>query len=353
MKRRSLAYIQLFLFGLLVVACVTEFQPGTVSILPSLIVEGQITNQPGPYSVRLTQTADYSFKSINLLETGATVTIEDNLGNRETLTEQAPGGVYLTKVNGIRGVAGRSYKLTILTKAGKRYESVQEVLPQPPPILKLYYEYTNTLEGIIPSRRQGWNVYIDAKDPDTLGNYYKWSWTHYEPIEVCFQRELPDGLITGLNCCTPCWDIHRCYDCINLNSDANINGRAISRQPIMTVPYKSTRSYYLEVEQQALSKGAYAFWKSVRQLTSNTGGLFDAAPSSVQGNIRCVNDPSTTAYGYFGATGVVEEHMYVDRSAGQGIPDLDREVFVPQPSPCVACENSIYRTQNKPRWWIQ
>ena len=91
MKLRIWLYAQVLLYGLLVISCVTEYQPESVSIPPSLIVEGQITSQPGPYIVKLTRTADYSYKSLNLLETGATVIISDNLGNQETLKESDGG----------------------------------------------------------------------------------------------------------------------------------------------------------------------------------------------------------------------------------------------------------------------
>ncbi|MCX6215574.1 DUF4249 domain-containing protein [Spirosoma sp.] len=336
---------------LLTVSCVTEFQPEAVSIPPSLVVEGQVTDQPGPYTIKLTRTANYSFKSLNLLETGATVLILDDLGNQETLKEQAPGGVYLTNANGLRGVVGHKYQLTIKTQSGKKYESDREVLPAAPPILNLYYQYTKEPDGLNLAKKQGWNVYLDTKDPDTLGNYYKWNWTNYEFITVCSKRESASGVITGLGCCSNCWDITRCYTCVNINSDANINGKAISRQFISRVPYKSTSPYYLEIQQQAISAGAYTFWKSVRQLTENTGGLFDAAPSIVRGNIHCTSDPAEMVYGYFGATGISEHSITIDRSAGEGYPDADPPVTAFQPIGCAACENNLYRTPNKPRWW--
>ena len=350
MKLRVWLYAQIVLYGLLVVSCVTEYEPASVSIPPSLIVEGQITSQPGPYTVKLTRTADYSFKALNLLETGAIVTISDNLGNQETLRETT-GGTYQTAATGMQGVVGRSYKLTIQTKAGKRYESAVEVMQAAPPILKLYYEYTKEAGGLTAAKNQGWNVYLDTKDPETPGNFYRWDWTHYEFTDVCFQKELKGGALTGLGCCSNCWNITRCYSCISVTSDVNINGKAISRQFIARVPYKSKAPYYLEVQQQAISAGAYQFWKSVKGLVNNTGGLFDAAPATVQGNIRCVSDSTTAAYGFFSAAGLSESYINVDRSDGQGTPDLDPPVTVPQPSACYACENSIYRTPIKPRWW--
>ncbi|GAB3726039.1 DUF4249 domain-containing protein [Spirosoma lituiforme] len=343
------ALAQLLLCATLVVSCVTEFQPDAVSIAPSLIIEGQITDQAGPYTIKLTRTADYSYKSLNLLETGATIVISDNLGNQETLKEQSPGGTYQT--TSLQGVVGRSYTVRIQTKDGKTYESDAETLSAAPPITKIYSEYTKETGGVSSAKNQGWDVYLDTKDPDTLGNYYRWVWTHYEFTAVCAKVELSNGTVQGSGCCSNCWDITRCYTCINITSDVNINGKAVSRQFISRVPYKSKSAYYIEVQQQAISKGAYEFWKSVRQLTSNTGGLFDAAPSTVRGNVHALSDPAEMVYGYFGATGISEQYMNVDRRNGEGTPDVDPPVFVPQPSACVVCENSLYRTPNKPRWW--
>ena len=346
--------ISLTLLVAVTVSCITPYQPDTVSTETALVVEGQITDQPGPYTIKLTRTADFSYKSLNLLETGATVTISDNLGNQETLKEQSSGGTYQTSATGIKGVSGRSYKLTIQTKAGKRYESDQEVLSAVPPIQNVYYESIYTPPSGITAGKQSWDVYLDTKDPDTLGNYYKWNWTHYEFTEVCQKTFVSSqSMYTGIYCCSDCWDITRCYNCININSDVNINGKAISHQFIATVPFNSRSRYYIEIEQLALSKGAYQFWKSVRQLTSNTGGLFDAAPSTVQGNLHAVGTTTDQIYGYFGANGLSTVYLNVDRTAGQGSPTVDFPVNVPYPTkpPCIVCENSLYRTPNKPRWW--
>jgi hypothetical protein len=346
-------YACLLLFGWLVVSCITPYQPDTISSQPALVVEGQITNQPGPYTIRLTRTADYSFKSLNLLESGATVSISDNLGRQETLKEQSLG-TYQTTASGIQGTVGRRYKLTIQTKDGKRYESDAELLSAVPPIQKVYYESVYTPAVGLSAAKQAWNVYLDTKDPDTLGNYYKWNWTHYEFTDVCRKTYVSrTNTYTGISCCSPCWDITRCYNCINTNSDANINGQAISRQLISEVPFTSLVGYYIEVEQQALSLGAYQFWKSVRQLTGNTGGLFDAAPSTVRGNLHSMGNTNEPVYGYFGANGTSVTYLVVDRSAGLGSPAVDLPTVVPYPTnpPCLACENSLYRTPNKPRWW--
>ncbi len=350
----SLSRLSIYTLVLLLGSCITEYQPDIKSLPRSLVVEGVITDQPGPYTIQLTQTTDYTNAGINLRATNATVTIADNAGTTETLTEISPGsGVYRTKATGIRGIAGRKYTLTVVTSDKKRYQSDAELLTAAPAISKLYYEYRADPTALTNENVQGWDVYLDTKDPETTGDFYRWEWTHYEPVSVCQVTEIPNAAPVGRYCCTNCWDITRCNNCINIKSDAAINGNTLSRQLITRVPFSSRNSYYIEVQQQRLSAGGYAFWQSVKGLTQNNGGLFDAAPSTVRGNMRCVSDAGTSVYGFFGASGISETYLYVDRSNGVGAPTIIPAVMVPQPSACVVCADNTTRTPNTPRWWKQ
>lgn len=79
-----------------------------------IIIEGNITNQPGPYFVKIK-------KSISLTDVGtypaidnATVTISDNAGNSERLTPLGDG-TYRTST--IVGTEGRTYTLTVLAES--------------------------------------------------------------------------------------------------------------------------------------------------------------------------------------------------------------------------------------------
>jgi len=89
-----------------------------------VVIEGNISNEAGPYFVKIT-------KSINLSDTGsyptidnAAVIISDNVGNSETLSPQG-NGVYRT--NAIEGVPGRTYTLTV-TAEGQTY-TAQSTMP--------------------------------------------------------------------------------------------------------------------------------------------------------------------------------------------------------------------------------
>lgn len=352
MKSKFLSYAVHIVLSLgLLVSCIKPYNPDTKSIDPIMIVEGFITDQPGPYAVNLTYTANYTFASLNLLVRGATVTMSDNAGNSDALAEIRPG-VYQT--SRMQGIAGRTYKLTIRTTDGKVYESTPELLKPSPPINKLYYEYQYHPYEISNDIRNTWEVYLDTKDPETKGDYYRWQWRNYEQAVICTSSADagPDGYYLGAACCTPCWDINRCYvNCLSLRSDVNVNGNVLSRQHIMSVPFTSYSTYYVEVEQQSLSEGAYRFFNSAQKLVDNTGGIFDSAPLAVGGNIKCTSDPNTLVFGYFGAMGVSVQALKVDRTKDPvvGSP-VGKKVRVFGMA-CAPCENSIYRTTVKPRWW--
>src|ERR1700712_5637546 len=67
------------------------------------VIEGNITNQPGPYNVRIGTTGkvneDYRFKGVSQ----ATVLIRDGVGNAETLMEVQPGIYQTLHLTGVEG----------------------------------------------------------------------------------------------------------------------------------------------------------------------------------------------------------------------------------------------------------
>ena len=86
MKLSSL--ILLFIFFLLVPSCIDpiDFSKGDDS--KRLVVDGLITNEPGPYVVYLASTSSYNaFTTINESVEGAIVILSDDQGDSETLTE--------------------------------------------------------------------------------------------------------------------------------------------------------------------------------------------------------------------------------------------------------------------------
>lgn len=351
-------YILLLFIALAVsfTACVTPYQPEVKSIPPALVVDGLLTDQPGPHTVQLTYTADYTNSSVNLLVERATVWLTDDANTRQNLTETSAGS-YQTAAS-FRGQLGRSYVLHIQAN-GKEYASKPERIR---PVAKIERAYSEFIETPVPGTlvfSRGFNVYVDTKDPETTGDYYRWRYTSYEPVQVCDVRNFTINRQTiqySYSCCTACWDIVRCNgtNCISIASDALVNGRAIVKQFILKAPYNGRDPYYTEVEQLSMTREAYEFWKGAEGLTKSNGGIFDSAPASLRGNITCITNPDETVFGYFGASASSLTPVIIDRSvvspppAPNFYPPFDPAI---PPPPCAPCRESSGRTAIKPRFW--
>ncbi len=350
--------ISIFLLTLTVsfTACVTPYQPDVKSIPPALVVDGLLTDQPGPHTVLLTYTADYTNSSVNLLVGKAVVWITDEANTRQNLTETSAGS-YQTAAN-FRGQIGRSYTLHIRVN-GREYASNPERIRPVAKIDRAYSEFVETpIAGTLTADR-GFNVYVDTKDPETTGDYYRWRYTSFEPTIICDIRSQTinrQSVSYSYYCCSLCWDIVRCNgtNCISIASDALINGRAIVKQFILKAPYNGRDRYYTEVEQLSMTREAYDFWKGAEGLTKANGGIFDSAPASLRGNVTCITNPDETVFGYFGASASSLVPVIIDRSGITAPPAL--KYYPPvdpgiPPPPCAECKESSSRTKVKPRFW--
>ena len=110
-----------------------------------LVVAGEITNEPGPYSVRLTRSTSYFYNRPAPAELGATVTISDG-EQTFVLLDDDNDGTYWTD-SAARGVPGRTYTLNIKLTNGEEYEAVDQ-MPIPNRFDTIYYEYINEEYGL-------------------------------------------------------------------------------------------------------------------------------------------------------------------------------------------------------------
>jgi len=237
----------------------------------------------GNYTKDVTGVPDYI--------TGAYVCINDDQGNCEELTEISRG-TYATRKDGIRGVIGRSYYIEIRPHIGNTYRSIPETILPPPPIQRMYYQYN---PGTI-FKKNGFDVYIEFKDPVEEKNYYKWEtigWYQYS---------------------LDCWK--KVYDPspFNLISDKRFNGQHVTGVYLVTAPYNSRMPYVVDGYQLALTSSAYEFLENLKKQVSITGSIFDPPPTFIRGNIYNVDNPDNIALGYFYSAGAAEQGIAIDRT---------------------------------------
>lgn len=99
-----------FCFFILIFGCQKVIQVDLNAAPNKLVIEGNITDQPGPQMVKLTKSIPFDQPNTYPGISGALVIIKDNLGLVDTLSDQG-NGIYLTK--SWSGVSGRTYELFV------------------------------------------------------------------------------------------------------------------------------------------------------------------------------------------------------------------------------------------------
>ena len=131
---------------------------------PRVVIEGNIKDQPGPYSVFLSMTGSYFDTTlVDPPISHAQVVITDDAGNRDSLKEVISGAY---QSSSLMGVSGRTYTLSVIAN-GKNYMAMS-YMPSKVLIDSLYVLPRHSLGG-----ESGYDIYVIFKDPPELGNYYR------------------------------------------------------------------------------------------------------------------------------------------------------------------------------------
>jgi len=334
-------------------ACIDNFDPELTGDKASIVFEGTLTNQPAPHIFQLSFSAGYNSKEsvFDRFVNAAKVWVTDEANKRTDLIDLNRG--QFATPDGFRGQIGKSYQLHIRLSDGVEYESSPEMMRPAPPIDKVYTEF-KPITTPKAQYRGMFNVYLDVKDPNTEGDFYRWNWKHYEKASYCEFWTQPNTVPPARwfkKCCEDCWNITPCLGCVNVASDNLVNGRTLAKQNVGQIPYDDTTPYYLLIDQMSLSRDAYNFWRSVDAQANNSGGIFDTAPAPIRGNIRNIKDAEDLVLGYFQVSAVTQKAVYIQRDNITVKPfssGLGNFPFWPE---CIPCKEGPYRTGIRPLDW--
>lgn len=127
-----------------------------------IVIEGNITDQPGPYYVLVTRSVAFTETNNYPPVTNAVVVITDNSGQRDTLVYESNGRYKTTQ---LIAIYGNTYALSVLVN-GVNY-TAESTLPYRVSLDSLKQDVIRfgdeTRYGVIPG----------YTDPPELGNYYR------------------------------------------------------------------------------------------------------------------------------------------------------------------------------------
>ncbi|MCF8229486.1 MAG: DUF4249 domain-containing protein [Bacteroidales bacterium] len=315
MKIRKL--LNILILVLVSFSCIDEYPLDIKSYEDLLVVDGMITNLPGPYTVKLSRSTSVEHPQFDPVQQ-AVVRIADDLGNSEQLLETEKG-IYQTSAGGMQGVAGRNYKLNIQLKSGKQYETAFEKLQPAVGIDSVYAEIESKETNDPDDDLFGYQFYLNSAQPQHDTVYYLWQLTEtYEfnsdfTLDYLYNGSIePSGDPYKFYKCWKTEDIHQIFCFSTLNQ----NNSAVQDYPLNFVSTKSKRltiRYSLLTTQLSVNADAYKFWDDVQDQINDEELLFDQQPFQIRGNLYNAEDPSEPVMGYFTVAGAAQKRIFVNR----------------------------------------
>jgi hypothetical protein len=240
---------------------------------PKVVIEAQVTNQPGYQFVKVTRTTDFYSSGATPRITNAVVTVSDSEGSEYTFVHNPnshpdSAGIYLPSVP-FTGVVGRVYTLLVVVD-GEQFTAT-DVLSPVTTMDSLSFQ-VNELEAKDPlDPGQIYEVLMFAKEPQDQKNYYLFK----------FFRN----------------------DTLNLYNDTDIyySDDELLAEEINGVP---SPAYFkggdtARVEMYSISRVGFVYYNDLWSLLNNdAGGMFGPIPAAPRTNI------SNGALGFFQVSAV-------------------------------------------------
>jgi len=305
--------IPLFMFN----GCRESFTPEWNNYQDLLVVDGMVTSEPGPYTIRVSRTSDIGKPDYKPLA-GCEVTIHEEGNSYEILQETKPG-TYKTSEDGIQGKVGESYRLSIITPGGSEYKSEPVKMKSEVGIDEINAELQFHETNEYPRPMGGYQFFVSSQ---SAGEDVNLLWRLSETYEYTSEFTIDyiyrgKGIEEYNNSDT----LYRCWKTQKLNdffvgSTRSLTGSQITNKPLHFVNTETKRlqvRYSLLVKQYHINNEAYSYWKEVREQVSNEDFLFSSQPFQILGNIKNVDKPDEAVFGFFTVASVSKKRMFIDR----------------------------------------
>jgi hypothetical protein len=313
-----------FLLIISVSTCIDPFYLELEDYESLMVVEGMITDEHTPNTIKLSRTFKNSGSS-PVMVSQAEVSVQDENGVFTIFHENEPG-IYKSDPGQFTGRIGGTYSLHITTGDGLEYISDNCTMTAVPQIDSLYYEPDMEFYDNGKVEEAGLRVYLDTDNRDQACPYMRWEfeevWKFRVPYPVLHEdlgyleyrtKHVENDI---------CWKYEQSKQILIYSSEEE-SSNLISRKPIHFInPGRSSsllRQYSIQVRQYSLSREEFSFWNNLREITESEGDIFEKQPFPIEGNIRCVNNEYVNVLGYFQVSAVKSQRIYITRSQADAL----------------------------------
>jgi len=335
MKKRC-SYILSIIICLVHSSCKKAFNAHlTTTAANFLAVDGPIISGDSTF-ITLSRTTSLSDTTQKKVELKATVSVEDDQAKLYPLQELGKGQ-YALGVTNFSSV--RKYRLDIKTSDGKIYQSDFVPMKVTPPVDSLYFKQNSDATV---------SFYTNTHDPTGNTRYYRWdykeTWSYVALATAFF--EFKNSQIVPL--LTYSADDHSvCFrtdlsNQIFVGSSANLAQDVILNQELgglASGTEKTGHVYVMQLRQYALTPDGFNYYQNLKLNTEQLGSIFDAQPTSLNGNIHCISSPSDIVIGFVSASTVTVKQMNLHQN---DLPIKTPDAYGTLQTPWMTGYNSYY-----------
>lgn len=301
---------------ILLISCKEVYQPDIE--FPEtgyLVVEGFINYGSSPTEIKLSRTVKLVDSIRDKPENNAQVFIESENGQTFPLSTFG-SGTY-------RGYAnleeGKKYRLRIHTNNGSQYESEFSQVKKTPDIDSISWKREN----------DGVRLYVNTKDDIQNSKYFRWKYDETWEIRSSYNRQLTYQVNErGDYRAVFLYPDYRAdmsvYYCWKNNYSKNIligtSEKLTENRIYLPIKFIEPGSeqlsvmYSINLQQYSISQQAYNFYLQMKKNTEQLGTIFDAQPTELKGNIKCINNPSEVVVGYVEVSQEKTKRIFISRS---------------------------------------
>ena len=330
---------KLILGVLIFTGCKKPYNPPVITAPNSyLVVEGYIDPGADSTIIKLSRTVSLAAKVVANPVSGAVVFVESDQHAMYPLTD-AGNGTYVSA--GLNLDHSHTYRLDIKTPDNKQYQSDFEPVMITPAIDSIGFNITTVPET-------GIQIYANMHSADNSLRYYRWD---YDENWEFYSKYISSFISNGASIVgrTPDQEVSKCYSSdisadIVLGSSEKLSQNVLFQQPILFILSTSEKiesRYRVVVRQYALTKEAFNFWTNLKKNTEQLGSIFDALPSEIAGNIRCISNASEPVIGYISVSTVASKTKFIyNAQLPSWVPDYPYPCFIdtagPKPHPPIS-----------------
>ena len=307
-----------FMITVLFGACIEQFEAETEEFQSILVVDALLTDELQRHRVFLNRTFQFEEEE-PVPESGATISVVDDLEVRYAFAETEPGVYYSS--SGFAAQPGRTYTLQITTSNGENYQS--EATPTPPniPITEMRATLVTSDLG-----EEGVGIFLDNTSASTEPTFFRFEYE--ETYKIIAPRWDPFDLevIHYIACDTIPYQVgittreeeqRVCFSSAVSNqiiqaSTADLENPEIRNKEIRFISrenYIMSHRYSINVKQFSQTVDAHSFYERLEDFASSENLFSQVQPGLLEGNIFSEREEEPVL-GYFEVATVTEERLY-------------------------------------------